>query len=206
MRNIFIIDWDDTLFPSSWVNQKKIDVNDVDSVNLYKTYFEELDKTIINFLNKLDNIGEIYIVTNANMKWIKNCLTILNNTRNFIISKNIRIVSARELYSKNINIGFTEWKIFTFRNVMDEILSKTNIHNYILNIISFGDANYEYIALINLDTFFKNKNNNINYLLKSIKFINKPNFNYIIEEINIVDKNLDTIINKISYVDIKFMN
>ena len=205
MSNIFIIDWDDTLFPSTWVNQKNINLNNIESVSLYKLYFIELDKTIFNFLEKLHNIGEIYIITNANIKWIKMCLMILDNTRKFIINNNIRIVSARELYSKNIDIKFTEWKTHTFRNVMNEILSKVNINN-ILNIISFGDANYEYMALINLDIFFKNKYDKVNYLLKSIKFIEKPDLNYIIDEINIINENLDMILNKISYIDIKFSN
>lgn len=206
MSNIFIIDWDDTLFPSTWVNQKNINLHDVESVNLYELYFIELDKTIFNFLTRLYNIGEIYIVTNANIKWIKMCLMIMDNTRKFIINNNIRIVSARELYSKNINIKFTEWKTHTFRNVISEIISKIDINNNILNIISFGDADYEYMALINLDIFLKNKYDKINYLLKSVKFIEKPDFKYIIDEIYVINENLDTILNKISYIDIKFEN
>ena len=49
-----------------------------------------------------------------------------------------------------------------------------------------------------------NDNNNINYLLKSIKFIEKPHFDIIIDQIQVVKKNINSIINKVGYVDLKF--
>ena len=39
LMNIFIIDWDDTLFPTNWVNKNKINMNDIASLNKYKLYF-----------------------------------------------------------------------------------------------------------------------------------------------------------------------
>jgi hypothetical protein len=211
LTNIFIIDWDDTLFPSSWVNKNNINLSDENSINNYKLYFLELDKTISNFLESFDKIGDIYIVTNANIKWIKSCLSVLNLTRNVIITNKIRIVSARDSYSQ-VNNSPTEWKILTFQDILEDIVKKILINlrqNTYLNIISFGDANYEYIALINLDAYFKNnvllKNTNkLNYLLKSIKFIDKPDFNYIIDQLQVVEKNKENIINKLSFIDLKF--
>jgi len=52
------------------------------------------------------------------------------------------------------------------------------------NIISIGDAEYEYYALINL---FSNYNNTHNFkLLKSIKFIRYPNFVQLYKQINLL--------------------
>jgi len=84
--------------------------------------------------------------------------------------------------------------------------------NTYLNIFSFGDAKYEYIALMNLNEYLLNnkyvteniKNNNFNFLLKSVKFMEKPTFEYIIDQIRVVEKNRDLIINKLEYVDLKF--
>ena len=42
-KNIFIIDWDDTLFPTTWINSNTIDLENKNSVNEYKLYFIELD-------------------------------------------------------------------------------------------------------------------------------------------------------------------
>jgi hypothetical protein len=214
LTNIFIIDWDDTLFPTTWVNTNKINMSDVNSVKDYKLYFLELDKTVSNFLESFNKIGDIYIVTNANIKWIKSCLNILNLTRETIIKNNIRIVSARDSYAQGGNSP-SEWKTRTFQDILEDIIKKILLNlkpNTCLNIISLGDAQYEYIALINLDSYFKtNKliknspdSSNINYLLKSIKFIEKPEFDYIIDQLGVILKNKNSIINKLGYIDLKF--
>ena len=122
------------------------------------------------------------------------------------MENNIRIVSARDIYSKTLSSP-TEWKINTFRDILSNItntLPTDSDCNTILNIISIGDAQYEYIALLNLDNYFKSNNNKINYLLKSIKFVEKPNFDLIIDQMQIVQKNMDYIVNKIGYLDLKF--
>jgi hypothetical protein len=202
----FILDMDDTLFPTNWCNKNMINVNDPESVSNYKLYFIELDKTISDFLINLQKYGEIYIVTNANIKWIKACLNILPHTKKVIMDNNIRIVSARDLYSKTLSSP-TEWKINTFRDILTNVTQtfpqKSNCNTF-LNVISIGDAHYEYVALLNLDNFFKSDSKNINYLLKSIKFIEKPNFDLIIDQILLVQKNIELIVNKIGYVDLKF--
>lgn len=214
LTNIFIIDWDDTLFPTTWVNTNKINMSDVNSVKDYKLYFLELDKTVSNFLESFNKIGDIYIVTNANIKWIKSCLNVLNLTRETIIKNNIRIVSARDSYAQGGNSP-SEWKTRTFQDILEDIIKKILLNlkpNTCLNIISLGDAQYEYIALINLDSYFKtNKliknspdSSNINYLLKSIKFIEKPEFDYIIDQLGVILKNKNSIINKLGYIDLKF--
>jgi hypothetical protein len=210
LTNIFIIDWDDTLFPTTWVNANGISLSDANSVSNYKLYFLELDKTLSKFLDSFNKIGDIYIVTNANIKWIKSCLGVLNSTRNAIIKNKIRIVSARDSYSQ-VNNSPTEWKILTFQDILEDIVKKITLNlkpNTCLNILSLGDANYEYIALINLDAYFKNNLpkicSNVNYLLKSIKFVEKPEFNYIIDQLNVVEKNQTSIINKLGYIDLKF--
>lgn len=214
LTNVFIIDWDDTLFPTTWVNKNNIDFNNQISYSTYKLYFLELDRTITQLLDSLSDVGDIFIVTNANLKWIKSCLTVLNLTRKVIIDKNIRIVSARDSYSQNTNSP-TEWKILTFQDIIEDIMNKINTNikpNTIINIMSIGDAIYEYIALINLDNFMKvyikNKNEkvstNLNYLLKNIKFIEKPEFDYIIDQMQVLHKNKDDIISRLEFIDLKF--
>jgi hypothetical protein len=206
LKTITILDWDDSVFPTFWTNKNMINLNNAESINEYKLYFIELDNTISNFLTTLKKYSDIYIVTNANIKWIKSCLNVLVNTRKVIMDNNIRIVSARDIYSKTLSSP-TDWKINTFRDILNNIITDQSIKsecNTILNIISIGDAEYEYIALLNLDGFFKSNKQNINYLLKSVKFIEKPNFDIIIDQMEIVQKNIDFIVNKLGYLDLKF--
>jgi hypothetical protein len=216
LTNIFIIDWDDTLFPTTWVNKNSIDVTKFHTMQEYKVYFLELDKTISGLLESLNQVGDIWIVTNANINWIKSCLISLEKTRKTIISNKIRIVSARDSYSSNSSSP-TEWKILTFQDILEDIINKISNKikpNTYVNIISIGDAMYEYIALINLDNFIKsymlnNKscsktNKQFKYLLKNIKFIEKPEFDFVIDQMNVLNKNKDTIVNKLEFIDLKF--
>jgi hypothetical protein len=215
LTNIFIIDWDDTLYPTTWVNKNSIDISKYDFLREYRIYFLELDKTISSLLESLNQVGDIWIVTNANLNWIKSCLTSLDLTRKTIINNKIRIVSARDTYHLN-NSSPTEWKILTFQDIMEDIIIKINKKikpNTYINIISIGDAMYEYMALINLDNFIKSYksnlsskklNNEFKYFLKNIKFIEKPNFDCVIDQMNVLDKNKNEIVNKLEFIDLKF--
>jgi hypothetical protein len=213
LTNIFLIDWDDTLFPSTWINKNKINLQDNNSITEYKLYFLDLDKAISNFLQIFSNVGDIYIVTNASLNWIRTCLNVLQLTSKSIILNKIRIISARDLYS-NITNSIIEWKIRTFKNIIIENLNKINKirQNTYLNIFSLGDAKYEYIALLNLNNFLQEnekineniKNKNFNFLLKSIKFVEDPTFEYIIDELKVIEQNKDSIINSLEYIDLKF--
>ncbi len=204
LTNIFIIDWDDTLFPTYWVTNNQIEITNINSINKYKLFFIELDKILAGFLNHINNFGTIYVISNASLTWLKNCLNILPATRNVVMRNNIRLISARDIYSQKYQSA-VEWKVSCFQDVLSEVLNnlegKLNNSNY-LNIMSFGDANYEYIALLNLDKFFKLNNPKINYLLKNVKFMEKPDFNYIIEQISVLNKNLPNIVNKLNYIDL----
>ena len=216
LTNIFIIDWDDTLYPTTWVNKNSIDVSKTNLLQEYRIYFLELDKTISSLLESLNQVGDIWIVTNANLNWIKSCLTSLELTKKTIITNKIRIVSARDSYSTNSSSP-TEWKILTFQDIMEDIIKKISKRikpNTYINIISIGDAMYEYIALINLDNFIKtytNKflplaqsNHQLKYFLKNIKFIEKPDFDYVIDQMNVLEKNKNDIVNKLEFIDLKF--
>lgn len=215
LTNIFIIDWDDTLFPTTWITNNAIDLNSPTHVALYKVYFIELDKTISNLLKTLNEMGDVYIVTNANIGWIKTCLTVLELTRGVIIQNKIRIVSARDAYSANYNSP-TEWKVLTFQNIVKYIMDiiKNKLRpNTVVNVISIGDAMYEYVALVNLNTFMTSymgnqmlwKDKNFKYLLKNVKFMEKPDFEHVIEQIQHLDKSKEHLVNKMEFLDLKFM-
>jgi hypothetical protein len=214
LTNIFIIDWDDTLFPTNWVTKNNIDLTDTESLNKYKLFFIELDNILSNVINSLNKLGNIFIVSNASLTWIKNCLAILPYTNKLINAFGINVISARDSYFNQNSLNnpekasIMEWKITCFQdiliNVLNSIAGKFNEKNY-LNIISIGDANYEYVALMNLNNFFVINNLDINYLLKNIKFIEKPEFNILIDQLVILRKNIQMIVDKLHFVDLNLV-
>jgi hypothetical protein len=199
MLNIFYIDWDDTLFPTNVYN--KINIYDEIKKDTFKYNLIILDNKINSFLNNLKNHGTIFIVTNANLLWINKSLNDLPNTKKFIKTNNIQIISARDKYKNNNNLF--KWKILAFRDILNNINLNSN-NDKVINIISFGDAKYEYNGLLYLDIYLKNKNLNKMHLLKSINFISKPSFEQILNQIDTLNKNILEIINSKNYIDLNF--
>lgn len=188
-----IIDWDDTLFPTSWIMSNFISPFDgtpnaklVQSLNI-------LDTTLHDTLQEMIQLGNVVIITNATLLWIKYASRLLKKTKSLL--KTINIISARGAkdYFKTAKENMTMWKEDTFKRVING-----NKHR---NIISIGDAEHEYIALTNLcqdgDTCFG--------YLKAIKFKPLPSFEQIIDQLNIMKKTIRTIVTQQRHMDMTFM-
>jgi len=185
-NTLIILDWDDTLFPTTWFIHNNIDLNESYMKNLYISYFIELDDILYKLLKKLVTLGDVTIITNALIDWINTSSTVLPKTKK--IMEKINIVSAR---------GNFQGK---FPNMMDwkkEAFNVAKSHKYI-NVISVGDAHYEYNALISL------YNNDNKTLLKSVKFMNEPEHQVLIDQLNVLYDVIPQICNIPSHLDLKF--
>jgi hypothetical protein len=172
---LIILDWDDTLFPTTWLHKNNINIFNNKKV-LYDKFFKHLDLLLHKLFIKMIKYGTVIIITNALLNWIDITLTLLPNLEQLIKNKQIQIISARGEYS-HVTKDPEIWKKIAFKNEVNKILEKKNINN----IISMGDAEYEYYALINLY-----QNNEIDFkLLKSIKFIRYPSIIQIYKQIEL---------------------
>lgn len=188
-NSLVILDWDNTLFPTTWVTKNYINLNDLEVRNRYLDFFSELDNLLFNFLKKILEYSKVIIVTNALPIWIKISSNVLPKTQ--YILKNIKIVSARKNYQK-VNSDINEWKKLAFK---DEVEHELDIKN-VQNIISIGDASYEYNALINLY--------NSNRLLKSMKFLEEPTHETLKDQIEVLSDNIVNIIKHKKHLDLIF--
>ena len=171
-----------------------------------------------------------------------------NNDNNDIV-----IISAKDKYNEKYSSPI-DWKILTFKDIINDVYKintngasdalgpsgdyahiKSTSNEFKENngignkfcgsIVSIGDAQYEYTALVKLYDYFKNsgytihqrclQNDNINenaiihkgkgkYLLKSIKFIDKPEFDILINQIHELNQYIINIINTDEVVDVTF--
>jgi hypothetical protein len=192
--NIFILDFDDTLFPTYWFQTNKLKLSG-EIYEKYKLYFINLDEQIYKFLKLLNGYGYIYIVSNASMNWLRNSINILPLTKKFIEENNINVISARD---NNIDVELEMWKTLTFKKIISSLLDDLNNKGMHLNIISLGDAKYEYMALISLNNHIKNTK----FLLKNIKFIEKPEYEIIIEQLKYLEFNIVYVIMNSKFKDI----
>jgi len=179
--SLVILDWDDTLFPTSWVIKYEINVMDK---NKYINMFAKLDAILYELFTKCLSYAHVVIITNAAVKWVNYCLGILPNTKK-IVHAYVDIMSAKDKYKQSYPNDIYSWKRYSF-----ERYSQYN------NITSIGDAEYEYEALIGLD--------NGNKLLKAIKFIKMPNYDILLDQVSVVNKNIAHIILMNDHVDYNF--
>jgi hypothetical protein len=196
---LIILDWDDTLFPTSWINKNNIEfLSAQNKTILYNKYFYRIDDNLYNLLSKLTKCGTVIIITNALLNWIDMSINILPKTSKLLKNNNIiKIVSARGDFSHYTH-NMTDWKKLAFKRELYLQLENKKINN----IISIGDAEYEYIALINLY-----ENNKQNYrLLKSIKFKRNPDIYDIDEQLQITNNAIINVCKHKKHLDLVFSN
>lgn len=189
---LIIIDWDDTLYPTSWVMNNRIDLTDHKTRVKYNKYFDNLDKHLYTTLCKIRKLGEILIITNAMPDWIDLSLSVLPKTKE-ILSK-CDIISARQRYHNKSKM--TEWKKLTFNEEIINRLDKKKINN----ILSLGDAEYERYALISLYNLKKIPHK----YLKFIKFTRSPDYHVLIEQITIIRDKIHDFCMTTQHIDVVF--
>jgi hypothetical protein len=175
-NTLFILDWDDTLFPTSWVTKNSIDIVNNETRDGYIEHFKILDRHLSSFLKNILSLGNVVIVTNAMKDWVKISSIVIPKTYNIL--KKIEIVSARSLFSDKTNNPM-DWKKNTFQLIINNFYENKNI----MNVISIGDAEYEHQALVSLTQLHFDK---IKYL-KSFRLIREPNYDQLVEQIDLLD-------------------
>lgn len=174
-NTLFILDWDDTLFPTTWASQNKIDLTKSETRNQAAIHFQELDRTLSDFLSSISKFGKIIIVTNAMPNWITVSSLVMPLTLNLV--KNLTVVSARKSYGVYTD-DVMEWKKMAFNDIVKERFQKKPL----MNIISIGDAEYERNALIDLTQSnpYKIK------FLKSLKLTKNPHHDLLIDQLKVL--------------------
>jgi len=175
-NTLFILDWDDTLFPTHWVTKNGINIMNNNERDQYFEFFKDLDRNLSVFLKNIMKLGKVVIVTNALKEWVKISSIVIPKTYNIL--KNIEIISARSLFGGKTN-DIMDWKKNTFKMVIENHYSNLQV----MNVISIGDAEYEYQALVSLTKLNMDK---IKYL-KSFRLIKEPQYNHIIEQIGLLN-------------------
>lgn len=187
LNTIIYLDYDDTCFFTSWATKNHINIKDPNAINKYPI-FSKLDDVLYKLFKNLSKYGTIVIITNAMPVWVEMTMQVMPLTEKIMKILDIKVVSARKNYQlKSTDMAY--WKEQAF---IDELES----HN---NIISCGDAVYEYYALINLHKHLKYPK-----YLKSIRFLGQPTPEVIMDQINVLNKSFDVIHNTRGNLDLVF--
>lgn len=196
-RTLIIFDFDDTLFCTKYLDTFSLSYKDIFSSkvslketnpNLYKE-IKKIESAIIGLFSNLIQNYDIIIISNADLKWITNCLDhFLEELKEFINENNIKIYSAKNIFSKLVG-NKTERKIKCFEKAIND-LYKNDIKYNDLNVISIGDGKEEKKAVFTLTKC--EKYHKINS--KFIHTITYPTAASIILQLNYLNNNLNSII------------
>ena len=192
---LIILDWDDTLFPTTWIHKNNINIFN-NKENLYNNYFKTHDILLYKLFTNLIKCGTVIIITNALLNWIDISLSLLPKLTHLFKIINIKIKSARSDYSHITKDPYI-WKKLAFKNE----LKKIEENKYINNVISLGDAEYEYYALINLCEYGKNIQNY--KLLKSLKFIRYSSILEIYKQLDVANRCILNICKNKTHLDLE---
>ena len=195
-KTLIIFDFDDTLFCTKYFDTFSVPYKDIFDCkitleeinqNLVKE-IKQLEGTIIELFNNLQQKYDIIIISNADIKWINNCLMhFLAELKEYINENNIKIYSAKNIFSKIVKDS-NEWKIKCFKKVIKELYK--NDLNFDLNVISIGDSNKEKKAVFNLSK--SNEFNKVN--IKFINMISFPSAASIILQLKYLNDNINDMI------------
>ena len=205
-KTLLIFDFDDTLFCTNYFDSFSLPYKDIFDfkVSLEQTNtclfkeIEELEQTLLELFSKLQNSDyDIAIVSNADLKWINNCLMhFLPEFRDYIQENGIKIYSAKDILTNDKNRNM---KIKCFEKVVNEKYSEENNEpnelelNLELNVIAIGDGADEKKAVFSLNQD-KNKFNFCqNIRPKFIRMIDYPSASAIILQLKYLLNNINTI-------------
>jgi len=209
---ILIFDWDDTLCPTTEFFKTK------GNANVPVSELQKLGKSLYELLKtyiKLFGEKNIFIVTNGNKGWVYESLQRLNKSlqcsqfnyfgviHNLLISSNISVISANDLYSKQYPKQTELWKTLVFREITIKHfdLNKNNKNDKNINkysIISIGDSSDEFIASFETKEMMKTEFSiSSNILLHRIQLKYKPALSGILNQFDLL-KNVAAMLNELS--------
>mmetsp|Transcript_21156 Transcript_21156/g.46648 ORF Transcript_21156/g.46648 Transcript_21156/m.46648 type:complete len:259 (+) Transcript_21156:85-861(+) len=165
-ETVLIFDWDDTVLPSSWVQEQGLRL-DGESVltDQQEEELQELARLANETLCTAKQFGTVVLVTNAEKGWIElSCqkfLPLLIDTL-----ADVKLLSARTEYEGAGHSSPFEWKLKAFESEIERLF-KADCHRR-KNILSFGDSAHEREAVIHVTATMPNCRT------KSLKFVERP--------------------------------
>ena len=176
-NNIFIFDWDDTLFFASHLIERNDSISQKYLTSVEKAKIKEIEEYTVKILNKALNKGIVFIITNSSEGWVEACVEVYYKELIPLLSK-VNIISARTLYEKKFPDNMEMWKIQAFTDLPKLFEIDKNVKT---NIICLGDNNLEIKCGKKLAMEFNQ------CLLKTIKFRENPDLKELIKQLNLID-------------------
>lgn len=161
---IIILDWDDTLLPTSWLHTQQRDAEcelmRAECVlacagslsDRARRQLRALDGELVTLLSVLARLGTVLIVTNASEMYVSlTAAAFLPYTATWMRANEVCVMSARDLYETAYPTNVAAWKQCAFRDVV-AAWQATHFGVPPACLVSVGDSQYERDAVRALAT------------------------------------------------------
>lgn len=160
-KHLIILDWDDTLFPTTHLKTEIAEDSALENLtSSKKSSLESLESAAVSLIRTALQLGEVKIVTNANMKWVdRTCSRFMPYLRGIVFLTSITIVSARDDALAGRNPA--SWKKYAFTSLVTK--GKTQF----TKVVSIGDAENDRESTMVLKEMLPHQNINFIKILPS---------------------------------------
>lgn len=188
--SLTIFDWDNTLLPSTFLNQNNCTLQS-EIPTIISEQISKLEEFVINLITTAQQHGQVAIITNSENGWIEmSCSKYFPNLAEILDS--VIIISARSMFEPYHPKEPTEWKKQAFFHVL-------NINPHINHIMSIGDSEFEHIACRHI------AKSNPNITTKLIKMIELPSIDLLQTQINLITKAFSDIHKRTNHTELSVL-
>ena len=196
---LIIIDWDDTLNPSSWCMKNGVLTVRPPFGNEIST-LRELSLKVAATLQKCLENGLVVIVTNAETGWVEMSAKMLLPDVSRLLS-HVPVISARSSFESIMRDAPTMWKALTFGRLISEWFEtfgrEAIVDDIILEVVSIGDSEHEREALHHVSFHHE-----VKFVSKSIKLLERPTIEEMKKQHDALVDKLDTLLSSAVPVDV----
>lgn len=180
-RALVLIDWDDTLFPTTWVQRNDLldESPTLDQVAQLGRLSELVRGTL---LAAIHCSGKVVVVTNADAGWVEDCVSELMPALEPLVAR-IEVISARSLHEHTARCPY-EWKRLTFKDLCEDFYGQEEHRN----IVCIGDSMHEHEALAQVVSDMPKT------ISKSVKFAVRPELRLLTRQHELLAASLSKIV------------
>lgn len=219
-RNVIFFDWDDTLFPSTWIRQQGIDYTQpCPHDSPLQEPLRQLSSVMVALLETAFELSNVAIVTLSRPPWVTSSVyNFLPDVAKLIAKHNVGVFYAHEVggpkmvwepgagwpsregeYHHTKNEGqVCEFDTVLKRKGMCKALGEmghtAQNQEGLMQLMSIGDSMIEHSALQELQYFWSTHNHMVPFTVKTIKLMSEPSIEELIGELSILKVSLERLI------------
>lgn len=189
-QTVVVFDWDDTLFPSTWIGARGLGLQSEVTPALIEE-LRSVEEAACTILSNALRCARVVIITNAESAWVQRSATHFVPRLCDWIAK-CEVISARSTYEPLFPDRPDIWKQHVFATEVSRW-----IHDRVDNIVSIGDSMHERDAVYAATECVRDA-----VRTKSIKFMEKPTLPFLQRQLHLIASFMEHICNFESHLDL----